>query len=135
MSRVCQIHHIRLAIANAFAGRSSATLPKLPNINAMKRRMGNIICKIEQGPIIILLSHREEIIVFPMNFTTLSNGKQFLYYGSSYIEKNLLAMKQNLSLILRSRHCYVDGTFKSVPLLIYQPYTLKKEEGGGRNIK
>ena len=47
-------------------------------------------------------------------------------YDSGPVEKRIVifATKRNLQLISQSNHWYADGTFKTVPLLFHQLYTL-----------
>jgi len=95
----------------------------------MKRTMRNIRFRKNEGPSLPI--HRNDI-KFPENFTKLPNGEEFLYFDSGHVGNMILIFStiKNLQLLMRSSHWYADGTFKSVPLLFHQLYTIHGLEEG-----
>ncbi|KAK9686123.1 hypothetical protein QE152_g37434 [Popillia japonica] len=69
-----------------------------------------------------LPNHRQEI-EFQEEFTKTFNGEDFLLYDSGPEENRILIFSTRRNLQLLS-HWYADGTFKTVPLLFNQLYTI-----------
>ncbi|KAK5638651.1 hypothetical protein RI129_012946 [Pyrocoelia pectoralis] len=89
----------------------------------MKRTIRNVRTKHNLGPAVPL--HRRDI-AFEERYTQTENGEQFLLFDSGPEEDRLLVFstRRNMQLLARSRHWYADGTFKTVPSLFSQLYTL-----------
>ena len=103
-------------LSDALGECNQAAIGKLPSTDCMKRAVRNIRFRMNDGPI---LPHRKDIN-FPDGLTKLSNGEEFLYFDSGNIEDRILifATKRSLELLLKCKHWYADGTFKSVSLVI-----------------
>lgn len=102
---------------------SPAAATQLPSVDAMKRTIRNIRKRNFNGP--VLPTHRRDI-VFTEEYMTSCNGELFLQFDSGPQDNRMLifSTKRNLQLLARSEHWYADGTFKTVPLLFYQLYTI-----------
>lgn len=111
-------------LSNASVGCSQAAAAKLPSVNTIKRSVRNIRQRQDDGPAIP--QHRSEII-FPEDYKITLNGQEFLLFDSGYGDENrilIFASRRNLQLLARSENWYADGTFKTVPHLFYQIFTL-----------
>lgn len=108
---------------NAVETCSRAAAARLPTVDNIKRTIRNIRQRKEGGP--ALPASRSEIF-FSGEFTTTAKGEKFLLYDSGPTENRLLIFgtRQNLMLLAKSKHWYADGTFKTVPLLFAQLYTI-----------
>lgn len=110
-------------ITDATIQCSQAAAPKLPTIDVMKRTIRHIRQQQRAGP--ALPNHRQEI-EFPEEYTRTLNGEDFLLYDSGPEEDRMVVFstRRNMQLLAGSDHWYADGTFKTVPLLFHQLYTI-----------
>lgn len=113
--------HVIISSVSTTCSQAAAT--KLPSVDSMKRTIRNIRNRNFDGPALPL--HRRDI-VFTDEYKTACSGELFLQYDSGPEDNRLLifSTKRNLQLLARSEHWYADGTFKTVPLLFYQLYTI-----------
>lgn len=104
-------------------GLSQATSAKLPSVQSMKRTVTNVRRKENAGPA-VPRSLRD--IVLPVEYKQTFAGATFLAYDSGPADDRILifATERNLQLLGRSKHWYADGTFKTVPSLFEQLYTI-----------
>ncbi|XP_068212575.1 uncharacterized protein [Palaemon carinicauda] len=65
-------------------------------------------------------------MVIPSEYKKTSSGEDFLLYDSGLIEQRILLFSTptNISLLEKSDNWFGDGTFKIVPELFYQLYTI-----------
>jgi hypothetical protein len=65
-------------------------------------------------------------LLIPDNYRITSNGEKFLYYDSGLEEERILIFTTNkfLNHLSQSKHWYSDGTFKVVPKLFNQLFTI-----------
>jgi hypothetical protein len=65
-------------------------------------------------------------LVIPDEFKRTLKSQEFLLYDSGEGDKRTLIFSthRNLQLLARSQHWYADGTFKTVPPLFAQLYTI-----------
>ncbi|CAF2682034.1 unnamed protein product [Rotaria sp. Silwood2] len=111
-------------VATSIATASAAVLSQLPSINNLKRT----VCR-----------QRAENLNFPANprsmseiqitgaFTLTKKKEQFLQYDSGNQDSNrflIFATSQQLDLLQSSADMYMDGTFKVVPELFFQLYSI-----------
>lgn len=99
--------------------------PKLPSINSLKKTLRRSRNSESEVTITNPLTTNE--LELPLAYTTTSRNENFLLFdsGSDCKERMLVfGTKENLNLLQQAKHWYVDGTFKSVPSLFYQLYTL-----------
>ena len=69
----------------------------------------------------------------PNEFKTLKNGEIFLLHDSGNNDINrilIFGTDRTINLLLHSPHWFMDGTFKIVPELFYQLYTVHALTGG-----
>ncbi|XP_076036661.1 uncharacterized protein LOC143022389 [Oratosquilla oratoria] len=99
-----------------------AVAPKLPKVQSIKRTIRSI----RQPTVGPVLPSTCNEIVFPPELTITFKGDQFLIYDSGPVEKRIIifATGRNLLCLSQSSHWYADGTFRNVPLLFHQLYTL-----------
>ncbi|KAB0801401.1 hypothetical protein PPYR_01533 [Photinus pyralis] len=110
-------------VSQASAGLGNAVAAKLPTVNNIKRTIRNVRVRENVAPAIP--RHREEII-FPEEFTITTNGELFLLHDSGPVNDRILIFStaRNINLLAMSQHWYADGTFKVVPPLFLQLYTI-----------
>lgn len=110
-------------ISTASTTCSITAAPKLPSVSSMKRSIRNIRQKNLQGP--ALPTNRSEII-FLEEYTKTYKNENFLLYDAGPVDERILIFttEQNLQLLSNSKHWYIDGTFKTVPLLFQQLLTV-----------
>jgi|UniRef100_A0A2S2Q556 hypothetical protein len=62
----------------------------------------------------------------PEKYTLIKNGRRFLQYDSGSSDDRILIFftKENLELMIKCNNWFVDGTFKSSPILFTQIYTI-----------
>jgi len=102
---------------------------RLPRLSAMTRTIQNRRRKQRVEP--PLPSHRKDIVLLP-EYTVTDSGENFLLFDSGPVEKRILVFgtSNNLELLSNSQIWFADGTFKHVPLLFYQLYTIHVFKGG-----
>lgn len=96
---------------------------KLPPMRNLKRTVRNIRQKKLAAP--SLPSSCTELCL-PTQYTETVRGEPFLLYDSGPAENRILifSTKANLQCLSQSKHWYADGTFKTVPLIFKQLYTI-----------
>ena len=64
-------------------------------------------------------------LILPIEYTITNRGETFLYHDS-YDENHFLIFttRQNLQLLKESKNWFSDGTFKIVPSIFQQLYTI-----------
>uniref|UniRef100_A0A0L8HQ62 FLYWCH-type domain-containing protein n=1 Tax=Octopus bimaculoides TaxID=37653 RepID=A0A0L8HQ62_OCTBM len=110
-------------ISSAALQLSENIVQALPAISSIKKTIHNVRQKERSGlanPI-----HRREI-VFTDEQTKTNKGKQFLLYdsGPGHDRMLIFTTQNNLRILASSEHLQVDGTFKTVPQLFEQLYTV-----------
>ena len=115
-------------LTSALEGFSQASATRLPLPDSMKRMIRRVRQKNSKGPALPLC---REDIVFPEEYKTTVKGDPFLLYdsGSDVNRMIIYSTRDNLRCLARADHWYVDGTFKTVPLLFYQLYTIHGLKG------
>lgn len=111
-------------IVASISGRiNQSVAAKLPSVPNLKRVIVNARAKQNSGPV-QPVSRRD--IVFPEEFTRTEKGEPFLLFDSGPEDDRMLifATAQNLQILRSSNHWHGDGTFKTVPLLFEQLYTI-----------
>lgn len=110
-------------VSNSVNNIPKAVMAKLPTVPTMKRTIRNIRIKHNSCPAI---PHNRSDIEFPEIYKTTENGEPFLLYDSGKSENRILIFSttRNLQLLARSKHWYADGTYKTVPHLFQQLYTI-----------
>ena len=65
-------------------------------------------------------------LVLTDEYTKTQNGEDFLLYDSGSVEKRILIFgtHENLNYLCRARHWSLDGTFKTVPRIFSQLYSI-----------
>lgn len=110
-------------ISNVVSGVSQAAASRLGKVSSMKRTIRKIRTRDEVAP---ALPIRRSDIVFPQEYKITKNGEDFLMFDSGLDEDRILMFctRRNLQLLAQADHWYADGTFKTVPHLFCQLYTL-----------
>lgn len=104
--------HIREAVA-----------AKLPSVGNMKRTIRKVRERKQVAP--ANPSSREDLVL-PNEFTKSEAGETFLLFDSGVIPNRILifSTRSNITLLAQSQNWYADGTFKVVPTLFEQLYTI-----------
>lgn len=110
-------------ISEVAATCSDVAAPKLPSVDSMKRTVRNLRFK-DKGYPGLPANISDFSIIDPYNKTF--KGDLFLQYDSGRSQNRILifATQRNIDLLSTSEHWYADGTFKTVPLLFNQLYTV-----------
>lgn len=95
----------------------------LPSVDSMKRTIRNIRQRHVAGP--VLPSTRQNI-EFPEIYRMTESNQPFLLFDSGPVADRILifSTQRNLHLLARSTDWYSDGTFKTVPTIYEQLYTI-----------
>lgn len=85
--------------------------------------MRNVRAKENSGPPLPIARHQ---IIFTDEYTKTEKNENFLAYDSGAEADRILifSTQGNLDLVRRSNHWHGDGTFKTVPPLFEQLYTI-----------
>jgi hypothetical protein len=110
-------------IAQSSIGVSQATAVHLPSTTSMARTIQRTRQATSQAPAVPL--SLVELII-PDRYSKTRTGEDFLLFdsGSSVDRILIFSTRKNLQLLAQSRHWYSDGTFKVVPPLFDQLYTI-----------
>lgn len=110
-------------VSNAIAGLSEAAASTLPKVDSIKRKI-RLVRQIEEAAP-ALPRHRSDIVL-PPKYTTTTRGENFLAFDSGSVEDRMLifSTRRNMGLLAQSEHWFADGTFKTVPHLFFQLYTI-----------
>jgi hypothetical protein len=98
----------------------SSKLPKLKSLKRTIQRQREISNKAPGNP-----ENLRELII-PLEFTLTLKNEEFLLFDSGPSDNRILifSTKFNLNQLSQSEHWYADGTFKVVPKLFWQLYTI-----------
>jgi hypothetical protein len=96
---------------------------KLPKIKVLKRTIQRQRQKANKAP--ENLENLEHLII-PREYTLTMKGEEFLLYDSGQSNDRILlfSTKFNLDILSQAQHWFADGTFKVVPKLFGQLYTI-----------
>ena len=116
-------------ISGASAGISEAAAAKLPPNKNMRQSIQYIRRQDQNFP---ALPNNLENLVLPDEFKQTLEGEEFLKYDSGPGKLRILifATYENLQLLSQSTDWFGDGTFKTVPLIFQQLYTLHALHNG-----
>lgn len=96
-------------------------MPKLSSVRRNVRRQRQKVHHPQANPVDL------RDLTFPENSTKMENGEEFLLYDSGPDDPErflLLGTARNLEVLSQARSIFLDGTFKIVPELFYQLYTI-----------
>ena len=104
-------------------GVSKATAAQLPSVNSLKRTVQRVRQQID-GP--VASPENLDALEIPDRYATTLDGAQFLLFDSGPGNNRILIFSTatNMQMLSQSQHWYGDGTFKTVPLLFEQMYTI-----------
>ena len=108
---------------------SQAVAAALPSTNSMKRSVRRVRQKENIGLVVPL--HRKDL-VFAEDQTKTNNGDKFLMFDSGPVDNRMLIFStdRNLQFLSTCSNLYADGTFKTVPSLFEQLYTIHGLKNG-----
>ena len=112
-------------LAGEMAGISPAAAANLPQLGNIRRTIRSQRQTNENLP--PLPATRAAIPVLPAEFQTTLSGQQFLLYDSGVADNDRIFMfgsPDAVTLLNQSTDWFADGTFKTVPEIFYQLYTL-----------
>ena len=103
---------------------------KLPKLNSLKRNVRSVRHVKYQG-LLKSPTSRSDLII-PEEFTTLSNGENFLLFDSGNNNQRVLIFgtSQSLDTLQGAEHWYCDGTFKASPTLFDQLFIIQGQFRG-----
>lgn len=117
-------------VANTFALLDDAAAGQAPMIKTLKRTVQRYRNEVRRHPV---NPRNQEELVLVAPFTKTVDGRQFLLHDNHSKENRILIFltDRNLNLLESNGHWFVDGTFKTVPSLFSQLFTvhvLKSEQ-------
>ena len=112
-----------LIVAEASIGIKASVSGALPPVNYLKKLVQRNR-KAAQCPLPVPDNLRN--LEIPPAYKTTATGAEFLLFDSGPEDKRILIFStaRNLDLMSRCNHWYMDGTFKTTPLLFAQLYTI-----------
>lgn len=120
----------RLILSYGIDEMSSSSIAKLPSIESVKRRIRQYKSK---SNVIFSNSTCVSEIEIPQQYTVTANEEPFLLFDSGVGDNNriiVFSTPKFFSILKESKIWYADGTFKVVPDLFYQLYTIHGEKDG-----
>lgn len=101
----------------------SSSAGRLPNVSSVRRTIRNIRATHNAAPAV---PHSRQDLVIPDAYKQTSNGENFLQFDSGIAGSRILIFgtERSLNVLERSEHWFMDGTFKTVPHLFAQLYTV-----------
>ena len=117
-------------LAGELVGVSDAAAANLPPLHHIRRTIRLQRQNNENLP--PLPPRRDAIPILPQEFQTTHSGQQFLLYDSGVADANrifIFGSPDAVSLLEQSAHWFCDGTFKVVPEIFYQLYTVHAKVG------
>ena len=108
---------------------SQAAAVALPTTSSIKRTVRRVRQKEDIG--LVMPLHRRDL-VFTDDQTKTNNGDPFLMFDSGASDDRILIFStaRNLQVLSTCRHLYADGTFKTVPSIFEQLYTVHGVKNG-----
>ena len=115
-------------ITSTMQGLSQEAATQLPHIRSIRRG----IRRERQSNAPATPADRSSIEI-PEEYKRLTSGEQFLQYDSGPDDNRIFifATEAALQLLVSSDHWFMDGTFKIVPQLFFQLYTVHVLHNGG----
>ena len=96
---------------------------RLPTVHHLRRDIRHVRKRANNS---ILVPLAAEDLVIPDQYKTTSDGQDFLLYDSCPIATRILnfGTRENLNLMERSPHWFLDGTLKTAPSIFFQLYMI-----------
>lgn len=115
-------------IAGMSATLSDAACSSFPTLNSIRRTIHNARMKDNACP---SLPKTTSELVIPEKYKKTSKGDNFLIYDNNEYERIIIfGTKSNVARLEKSKQWCVDGTFKTVPVLFSQLFTIHGEVNG-----
>ena len=109
-------------VVDALNFASQPALGQLTSVNNMKRVIRR--ARERKGAMPVNPLSLQDLVI-PNEFKKTCNGEDFLLYDSEGDKKTIIfSTHRNLRHLAQSQHWYADGTFKTVPPLFTQLYTI-----------
>ena len=115
--------------ANQLTGISEGAAINLPSVETLRRNIRSVRQERNLPPLPINIA---AIPAIPHEFQITENGEQFLLYDSGVGDEERILVfgsPQGLQLLSQSDNWYADGTFKVIPEVFYQLYTVHAQCG------
>lgn len=113
-------------LAEAVATISEVAAVQLPKFNSLKRTIQRQRTSLPSPRTLAELT-------IPENYTLTLDNEQFLMHDSGKDDEDrflIFSTQKNLQLLAQSKRWYSDGTFKTVPEVFFQLYTIHAEVYG-----
>lgn len=113
-------------LAESSIGLTSAVAAQMPAAKTLKRTINRIRADIDGSRVFPSPLNRAELII-PEELKLTHKKELFLLYDSGVGDVNrmlIFSTSRNIGLLASSNHWYADGTFKTVPLIFEQLYTI-----------
>ena len=109
-------------IAQASVNVTQSTIAQLPSPIRIKRTIQRIRIQKEKAP---SLPRSLNELIIPGEYQLTKRGQQFMLFDSQDTERIIIfSTSNNLKLLKEGDNWYADGTFKTVPKLFNQLYTI-----------
>lgn len=110
-------------VTEAFVHLSQAAVGQMPNCDTLKRTIRNVRHETQHFPANPISLDALQI---PDDYKLTNTGEPFLLYDSNDGENRIFIFSthRNLQLLSQSLNWYADGTFKTVPPLFQQLYSI-----------
>lgn len=119
----------QVILSEATGSCSEITSANLPSIPSMKRTIRNIRNKDNNFPSI---PNEASSLILPEDFKITDKGKHFLLFDSGVDDTDrilIFGTNENIQHLYFSPYWYMDGTFKTVPKLFQQLFTIHGKVG------
>ena len=119
----------KVILSNCLATASQSAVAQLPRVLHLKRTINRVRAKGSNYPKMPL--HRRDIVL-PESFQRTKMGDKFLLYDSGTEDDDrifIFGTAHALTVLASCQHWFVDGTFKVVPKLFHQLYTIHGLDG------
>ena len=115
-------------VSNAASELSGCVAAALPQTSSLKRSIRRVR---QEEQCRSTVNHRNQLILSEED-TKTNKGKAFLMFDSGEVEDRMLVFstEKNLNVLASCKHYFMDGTFKTVPVIFDQLYTIHGMKNG-----
>ena len=118
-------HYIVSYAASELSGCVAAALPQTSSLKRSIRRVR------QEEQCRSTVNHRNQLILSEED-TKTNKGEAFSMFDSGEVEDRMLVFstEENLTVLASCKHYFMDGTFKTVPVIFDQLYTIHGIKNG-----